>query len=68
MVPTPTKANVDPENDTDPFRVDCADRATPNRQRATQILTGVASVDQCASGLGYAYDERLFTVCAEHVA
>jgi hypothetical protein len=60
--------SVDPEHDSDPFRVECADTAKPNRQRATQILNGVASVDQCASGLGYAYDEREFTVCVEDVA
>ncbi len=60
--------SVDPENDADPFRVDCSDSSKPNRQRATQVLKGVASVDQCASGLGYAYDERQFTVCVENVA
>ncbi|MET0698116.1 MAG: hypothetical protein ABWY93_00505 [Mycobacterium sp.] len=59
--------SVDPEHNSDPFRVDCADGAKPNRQRATQILTGVASVDQCTSGVGYAYDEREFTVCVEDV-
>jgi hypothetical protein len=60
--------SVDPDKDTDPHRVDCGDASAPNRQRATQILTGVANVDQCASGLGYAYDEREFTVCVENVA
>ncbi|WP_435405465.1 LppU family putative lipoprotein [Mycolicibacterium komossense] len=60
--------SVDPENDRDPYRVDCADSGAANRQRATQVLAGVASVDQCASGLGYAYDERQFTVCVENVA
>jgi hypothetical protein len=60
--------SVDPENDADPYQVDCQDASAPNRQRATQILTGVANVDQCASGLGYAYDERQFTVCVENVA
>ncbi|CAN5823373.1 hypothetical protein BH09ACT7_BH09ACT7_49190 [soil metagenome] len=59
--------SVDPEHDSDPVRVDCADNSKPNRQRATQILTGVAIVDECASGLGYAYDEREFTVCVEDV-
>jgi hypothetical protein len=60
--------SVDPENDADPHQVDCEDASAPNRQRATQILTGAANVDQCASGLGYAYDERQFTVCVENVA
>ena len=60
--------SVDPENDRDPYRVDCTDAKAPNRQRATQVLKGVASVDQCASGLGYAYDERQFTVCVENPA
>lgn len=60
--------SVDPENAGDPYRVDCHDVAVPNRQRATQILADVASVDQCASGVGYAYDERQFTVCVEDVA
>jgi hypothetical protein len=59
--------SIDAENDRDPFRVDCNDTTVPNRQRATQILKGVAIVDQCASGLGYAYDERQFTVCVEDV-
>ena len=57
--------SIDPEHDKDPFRVDCTDAAQPHRQRATQILQGVANVDQCASGIGYAYDERQFTVCVE---
>ena len=60
--------SVAPENDRDPYRVDCTDATAPNRQRATQVLTGVANVDQCSSGLGYAYDERQFTVCVENVA
>lgn len=60
--------SVDPQNNTDPFRADCTDTSVPHRQRATQILKGVVSVDQCASGLGYAYDERRFTVCVEDVA
>ncbi|MEZ0364715.1 hypothetical protein ACAG26_13565 [Mycobacterium sp. pUA109] len=59
--------SVDPANTTDPFRVDCTDSSVPHRQRATQILRGVASVDECTSGLGYAYDERQFTVCVEDV-
>jgi len=46
----------------------CNDTSVTNRQRATQILTGVASVDQCASGQGYAYDQRQFTVCVENIA
>jgi hypothetical protein len=57
--------SVDPANGRDPYRVDCADTAVPHRQRATQILADVANVDQCASGLGYPYDERQFTVCVE---
>jgi hypothetical protein len=60
--------SVDPGNAHDPVRVDCGDTSVANRQRATQILTGVAGVDQCASGLGYAYDQRRFTVCVENVA
>jgi len=60
--------SVDPENGRDPVRVDCADRSVPNRQRATQIIAKVANVDQCATGTGYAYDERQFTVCVEDVS
>ncbi len=60
--------SIDPDNDKDPFRVDCHDDSMPNRQRATQILKNVASVDQCATGVGYPYDERGFTVCVEDVA
>jgi hypothetical protein len=59
--------SVDPEKGSDPFPVNCNDTSVPNRQRATQILTGIATVDQCASGLGYAYDQRRFTVCVENV-
>ncbi|WP_414688386.1 LppU family putative lipoprotein [Mycobacterium sp.] len=60
--------SIDPENDKDPVRVDCNDSSVPNRQRATQILKNVASVDQCASGVGYPYDVRNFTVCVEDVS
>jgi hypothetical protein len=60
--------SVDPTNDKDPLQVACDDSSVPNRQRATQILDDVADVDQCASGVGYAYDERGFTVCVEDVA
>uniref|UniRef100_UPI0039779088 LppU family putative lipoprotein n=1 Tax=[Mycobacterium] appelbergii TaxID=2939269 RepID=UPI0039779088 len=60
--------SIDPENDKDPVRVDCGDSAAPHRQRATQILQGVSNVDQCGSGVGYAYDERQFTVCVEDVS
>jgi hypothetical protein len=49
--------SIDPENDKDPFRVNCNDSSVPNRQRATQILKNVANVDQCSSGVGYPYDE-----------
>lgn len=59
--------SVNPQSDEDPVRADCDDVSVPNRQRATQILTDVASVDQCVSGLGYAYEERQFTVCVENV-
>jgi hypothetical protein len=59
--------SIDPNNDKDPLQVDCDDTSVPNRQRATQILD-VANVDQCASGVGYPYDERSFTVCVEDVA
>jgi hypothetical protein len=60
--------SVDPENDRDPVRVDCHDQSAPDRQRATQILQKVANVDQCTTGVGYAYDERQFTVCVEDVS
>jgi hypothetical protein len=60
--------SIDPENHKDPVRVQCYDGSVPNRQRATQILKSVASVDQCASGVGYPYDERNFTVCVEDVS
>jgi hypothetical protein len=60
--------SVDPEHASDPFRVDCDDTRVPNRQRATQILNGVASADQCTSGQGYAYGHRQFTVCVENMA
>ena len=60
--------SIDPDNDTDPVRVDCADSSAPHRQRPTEILQGVANVEQCSSGVGYAYDERDFTVCVEDVA
>lgn len=59
--------SVHPERDTDTVQVECSDASVPDRQRATQILTGIASVDQCASGQGYAYRERLFTVCVERL-
>lgn len=60
--------SIDPDNDRDPIRVDCDDASVPNRQRATQVLVDVANVDQCASGVGYAYDQRQFTVCVEDVS
>ena len=60
--------SIDPTNDKDPQRVDCDDSSAPNRQRATELLKEVANVDQCASGVGYAYDERNFTVCVEDAA
>jgi hypothetical protein len=60
--------SIDPDNDRDPARVDCQDGSASNRQRATQIIHDVANVDQCATGLGYAYDERRFTVCVENVS
>lgn len=60
--------SIDPDSDKDPVRVDCGDSAAPHRQRATEILDGIANVDQCASGVGYAYDERQFTVCVEDVS
>ena len=59
--------SIDPEHLRDPVRVDCGDAAAPNRQRATQIMRGVANVDQCGTGLGYAYPQRDFTVCVEYV-
>jgi hypothetical protein len=60
--------SVDPQHGRDPSRADCGNASVPNKQRATQILSGVASVDQCASGVGYAYDQRRFTVCVENMA
>jgi len=59
--------SIDPENGRDPLRVNCNDASVVHRQRATQILVKVANVDQCATGVGYAYDERQFTVCVEDV-
>jgi hypothetical protein len=59
--------SIDPNNDKDPLRADCNDSSVPNRQRASQVLEGVANVDQCASGVGYPYDERNFTVCVDDV-
>jgi hypothetical protein len=59
--------SIDPDNDRDPVRADCNDSSVPDRQRATQILQDVSSTDQCASGTGYPYDERQFTVCVEDV-
>jgi hypothetical protein len=60
--------SIDADNDRDPIRVDCNDASAPNRQRTTQIMQKVANVDQCTTGLGYAYDERQFTVCVEDVS
>ncbi|OBJ91013.1 LppU family putative lipoprotein [Mycobacterium asiaticum] len=63
--------SVDPHHRTDPFRVDCGDASVPHRHRATQILRDLdppVSVDQCASGLGYAYPARRFAVCVEDVS
>jgi hypothetical protein len=60
--------SIDADNDRDPLRVDCNDASAPNRQRATQIMQQVANVDQCTTGLGYAYEERQFTVCVEDVS
>lgn len=59
--------SIDPDNGRDPLRVSCDDTTMPGRQRATQILQGIADVDQCATGTGYPYDERNFTVCVEDV-
>ncbi|MGE2836650.1 LppU family putative lipoprotein [Mycobacterium sp. SMC-4] len=52
----------------DPVRVRCDDTSAPNRQRAIAVMRGVADVDGCVSGLGYAYDARDFTVCVEDVS
>lgn len=59
--------SIDPAPESDPVRADCADPALPHLQRVTEILDDVAVVDQCASGVGYAYEDREFTVCVEHV-
>lgn len=60
--------SIDPNNDRDPVRADCNDPGVANKQRATQVLQDVSNADQCASGIGYPYDERQFTVCVEDVA
>jgi hypothetical protein len=63
--------SVDPEHNTDPVRVDCNDKSAPHRQRATQILRDLrepVGVDQCGTGVGYAYAQRRFAVCVEDVA
>jgi hypothetical protein len=60
--------SVDPDHARDPIRVDCTDTSASNRQKATQILHNVANPDLCASGIGYPYDERQFTVCVDAVA
>jgi hypothetical protein len=60
--------NVDPEGGDDPYRVECYDADAPYRERAIEILDGVADVTQCLTGQGYAYDERRFTVCVESVS
>ncbi len=59
--------SIDPTDEADPVRADCADPAAPHLQRVTEILDDVADVDQCVSGTGYAYEDRQFTVCVEHV-
>lgn len=56
---------IDPEGDSDPTRVYCYDSSVDDKQRASEILDGVADVDQCRSGVGYAYEERRFTVCVD---
>ncbi len=43
-------------------------RRRPNRQRATQILQKVAQRRSVRHRLGYAYDQRQFTVCVEDVS
>jgi hypothetical protein len=60
--------SIDPEHRRDPVRVDCADSTASNRQRATQIIQKVGNVDQCTTGLGYAYEQRQFTVCVAAVS
>jgi hypothetical protein len=60
--------SIDPMKDRDPVRVECNDASSPDRQRATQILQKVANVDQCTTGVGYAYDQRQFTVCVDDVS
>lgn len=59
--------SIDPTDETGPVRADCTDPAVPHLQRVTEILNDVAGVDQCVSGVGYAYADRQFTVCVEHV-
>lgn len=56
---------IDQDADADPVRVNCYDSDVDDKQRAAEILEGVADVDQCRSGIGYAYDERNFTVCVD---
>jgi hypothetical protein len=62
--------SVDPRHNIDPARVDCNDTSAPHRQRATQILRDLkepVGVDQCGTGVGYAYTQRRFAVCVEDV-
>ncbi|MGK2879916.1 MAG: LppU family putative lipoprotein [Mycobacterium sp.] len=56
---------IDTEGDSDPRRVYCYDSSVEGKQRAYEILTGVADVDECTNGEGYAYDQRNFTVCVD---
>ena len=56
---------IDSDDDADSTRVNCYDSVVDDKQRASEILTGVSDVDECPSGVGYAYDERNFTVCVD---
>ncbi|MGH3723010.1 MAG: LppU family putative lipoprotein [Mycobacterium sp.] len=59
--------NVPDKWDGDPVRVDCSDGNAQNKKRATQVLQGVSTADDCITGLGYPYVDRNFTVCVEEL-
>lgn len=58
---------IDPDNAVDPVRVGCYDSDVDNKQRASEILTGVVDADECRSGIGYVYETRKFTICVDHM-
>jgi hypothetical protein len=58
--------SVDPVNVKDPVRVDCNDMSVPTGG-VPPTSSRASRMSISASGLGYAYDERRFTVCVENV-